>query len=115
MKRFLGFAMMVSLLSAPAFAVKNSQTVNVPETMQAGSTQLVAGDYNVTWTGSGSNVQVTFAQNRKVLVTLPAKLVEETNKNEGLNTETRSGVEHLESIRMRNMTLILEGSPTSEK
>lgn len=115
MKRFFVSATMLVLLSAPAFAAKNSQTVNVPEPMKAGSTQLAPGDYDVTWTGSGSNVQVTFMRNRKVVVTLPAKIVEQANKNEGLDTGSQGGVEVLEAIRMKNMSLILESSPSSDK
>jgi hypothetical protein len=115
MKRFFCFAAMLALLSVPALAGKNSQTVNVPEAMKAGSAELTPGDYNVTWTGSGSNVQVTLTRNKKVIVTLQAKLVEENNKNEGLETGTQGGVDVLEAIRMRNMTLILESSPSSEK
>jgi hypothetical protein len=115
MKRLFSFAMMLTLVSAPAFAARNSQTVNIPETIKAGSTQLAPGDYNVAWTGTAPNVQVTFTQNHKVLATVPAKLVEENNKNEGLNTNTSSGVEVLEAIRLRSMTLVLEGSPSSEK
>ena len=63
--------------------------MNIPEPMKAGNTQLAAGDYNVTWTGTGSNTQVTFTQNRKVLATLPAQLVVESNKNETLDTKVQ--------------------------
>lgn len=115
MKRSVAFAMMLTILSAPAFASGNSQTVNVPEPMKAGSTQLAPGDYNVTWTGTGPEVQVTFAQNRKVLATVPAKLVAQANNYKGLLTSKHDGVETLESIQLRNLSLILEGSSSSEK
>ena len=115
MKRFFVFATMLTLLSAPAFAGKNSQTVTVPEAMKAGSAQLTPGDYNVTWEGSGANVQVTLTRNKKVVVTLPAKLVEEANKNEGLVTDSQGGVDVLHAIFMRNMTLIFESSSSPEK
>lgn len=115
MKRSLGFAMMLTLLSAPAFAGRSSQTVNIPEPMKAGNTQLAAGDYNVTWTGTAPNVEVTFTQNHKVLATVPAQLVVESNKNEALGTKVQGTVETLESIHMRNMTLVFEGPSSSEK
>jgi hypothetical protein len=115
MKRFFAFAMMLALFSAPAFAGKNSQTVNVPEAMKAGSAQLTPGDYNVTWEGSGTNVQVTLTRNKKVIVTLPAKLVEETNKNEGLGTDNQGGVDVLHAIYMRNMTLLFDSSTVAQK
>lgn len=113
MKRFFVVVMMVALLSAPAFAAKNSQTVAVPSAIKAGSTMLAPGDYNVTWTGSGADVQVTFAKNKKVIVTLPAKLVEENNKNEELDTDSKTGVDVLRAIRTRNMTLLFKDSAAS--
>jgi hypothetical protein len=113
MKRFFSFAMMLTLLTAPAFAGKNSQTVNLPSAMKVGSTDVTPGDYNVTWTGSGPEVQVTLTRNRKVIVTLPAKLVEQTNKNEGLDVDTQGGVQTLQAIRLRNMSLILESTTPS--
>ena len=115
MKRFFAFALMFTLASAPLFAAQNSQTVNVPETIKAGATQLAPGAYNVTWTGTAPNVQVTFTQNRKVLATVPAKLVEENNKNEELDTDSVGGAVVLEAIRLRNRTLVFSGSASTEK
>jgi len=89
MNRSLGFAMMLTLFSAPAFAGKNSQTVNIHEPMKAGTAQLAAGDYNVTWTGTAPSVEVTFTQNHKALATVPAQLVVETNKNESVDTNVK--------------------------
>ena len=54
MKRFLGYAAVLALLSAPAFAAKNSETINISEPVTVGATQLPAADYKVTWTGTGS-------------------------------------------------------------
>ena len=117
MKRSVGFAMMLTLLSAPAFAGKNSETVDIHEPVKAGSAQLAAGNYDVTWTGTGPNIQVTFTsmQNHKILATVPARLVVESNKYEGLNTNTQGSVENLESIHMKNMTLVFAVPPSSEK
>ncbi|HWY99827.1 MAG TPA: hypothetical protein VNX17_02030 [Edaphobacter sp.] len=117
MKRSLGFAMMLTLLSALAFASRNSETVNIPAPMKAGSTQLAAGNYDVTWTGTGPNIQVTFTsmQNHKILATVPAQLVVESNKYEGLDTNTQGSIATLESIHMRNMTLVFAVPPSSEK
>jgi uncharacterized membrane protein len=113
MKRFFGFVLLFAAVSIPALAAKNSQTVNVPIAVNAGSTKLAPGDYNVTWTGSGSNVQVTFAQGKKVVVTLPATLAEQKNRNAGLETHTQSGSEVLDTIRMDNITLKFQSTPAS--
>jgi hypothetical protein len=53
---------------------KNQHTVDLPDTVQVGATQLKAGTYKVQWQGSGSAVQVTFRQNGKTVATLPATL-----------------------------------------
>jgi len=115
MKRFFVFAVMLALLSAPALAGKNSQTVNIPMTMKAGSVELAAGNYNVTWTGAGPSVLITFTRNNKMVVTLPGKLIEQSNKNEGLSTDSQGGVDVLQAIRTKNMTLVLDSSGPSEK
>jgi hypothetical protein len=113
MKRFFVAVTVLALLSIPALAAKNSQTVVVPMAVRAGSAELAPGNYDLTWTGSGSSVQITFTRNKKVIVTLPAKLIEENNKREQLETGTKSGVDILYKIRTRNMTLVLEDAPSS--
>jgi len=115
MKRFFVIAVMLTLLSAPAFAGKNSQTVTVTSKVKVGSTTLAPGDYDLTWTGAGSDTQVTFSQRKKVLVTLPAKLTEENNKNEEMDIDSQSGVDVLKAIRTRSMTLLFKDSSSSDK
>jgi len=113
MKRFFGFALLLVLFSVPAFAARNSQTVNLSENVKVGSTQIPAGTYKVTWTGSGSDAQVTLAQGGKTFVTVPAKVVEEKHNLSGFTVNTRDGVGVLETIELNNVSLVLEGSPTS--
>jgi hypothetical protein len=115
MKRSFVLAVIFVLFSIPSFAAKNSQSFNLAKAVKAGSVELTPGDYDVTWTGSGSDVQVTFALKKKVIATVPAKLTEEYNKNEGLETDNRGGVDVLETIRIRNATLRFEESPSSAK
>ncbi len=113
MKRLIAVATILAALSLPALAAKNSQTVSIPSAVKAGATQLAPGDYDVTWTGTGADVQVTVTKNKKVITTFPAKLVQETNKNVGLETDSQTGTDVLHAIRMRNMTLIVGSAPSS--
>jgi hypothetical protein len=113
MKRLFVAATMFAALSLPALAAKNSGSMSVPEPVKAGSTKLIPGNYDLSWTGTGADVQVTVTQNKKVIATFPAKLVEEANKNVGLETESQGGVDVLHSIRLRNTTLTLASSPSS--
>ncbi len=112
MKRFFGLAMILALFSAPAFA-GNSQTVSIPATVNIGSTQLPAGDYKVTWTGSGSNVQVTLTQDKKTVATVQANAVEQKNDHTGVTTQSQGGVPVLQSIQLSSVNLVLEGAASS--
>lgn len=107
MRRFLICAVMVTMFSAPSFAKDNSERIDLPS-VKAGSTQLTAGNYEITWAGPGPEVQVSFHQNRKVVCTVPAKLVETSNRNEGVEIYTVGGVETLDKIHLSHATLELE-------
>ena len=94
MKRSFAYALMLTLMAAPAFAAKNSQSVNLASPVKVGTTELPAGDVKVTWTGTGENVQVTIAQNGKTL-TVPAKLVEEKHNHKGYTVSRQAGADDL--------------------
>jgi hypothetical protein len=96
MKRMFGLALACILLSVSALAA-----------VQVGSTQLPAGDYKVTWTGTGSSVQVTLAQKGIASVTVPAKAVQQKNNHVGISTDTKNGKEVLQIILLSNVKLIL--------
>jgi hypothetical protein len=110
MKRFFGFALIVGLLSIPAFAAKNSQSLNLATTVKVGSTSLPAGDYKVTWTGTGSSVQVTIAHKGGATVTVPAKLVDAKNGHVGVITDGANGSATLQTIELDNFNLVLTGA-----
>jgi len=107
MKRFFGFALLCTVLSFPAFASSNSQTVSIPSAVQVGSTQLPAGDYKVTWTGTGANAQVTLAGSGVQPVTVPAKVVEEKNNHTGVITNTTGNKNVLEVLLLSKVRLVL--------
>jgi hypothetical protein len=113
MKRFFGFAMIVALLSVPAFAAKNSQTVKLATIVTVGSTQIPAGDCKVTWTVSGSSAQVTLAENGKILVTVPAKVVDQRNDSISVATNSTNGSNVLMTINLDKVSLVLGSGPVS--
>jgi hypothetical protein len=112
MKRFLGIALTLVLFAAPAFAGKKPPTVTIPAAVQVGSTQLPAGDYSLTWTGSGSSVQATLAQNGKAVASFSATTVA-GKFNQGVETHTQGKVEVLDNIQLSNLRLVLGGAPHS--
>jgi hypothetical protein len=113
MKRICGVVLLLALFSLPALAAKNTQTLNFSAPVTVGSTQLTAGDYKVSWTGSGSSVQVTLARGGKTVATVPAKLVEEKDSVNGITTSTQGGVGYLQVIRVGNISLILQSTQIS--
>lgn len=116
MKRFSYCALILALLSVPAFAAKNSKSVNFPEAVTVGSTQLPAGDYTVTWNGSGSNVQVTIEQKgamHPATATVAAKVVEQKNDREGYTIDSKGSVNTLETLTFGKFSVVLSGSPAT--
>src|SRR5215472_3173146 len=104
MKRFLAYAAILALVSAPAFAAKNSENVTFAHPVTVGTTQLPAAQYKVTWTGTGSNAQVTLTHGKSV-VTLPAKVVEQKNGMVSVQTNSKDGATILQGINLSNVTL----------
>jgi hypothetical protein len=112
MKCSFGFALMLVLFAVPAFAGNKPTTVVIPGNVQVGSTQLPAGQYELTWTGSGSKVQAMLLQNQKTVITFSAKIVEGKN-DPGVETDTQGGSAILDVIRTSKFSLILDGAPQS--
>jgi hypothetical protein len=110
MKRFLGLAIILTSFSLPALAAKNSESISITDPVKVGATQLPAGNYKVSWTGVGSNVQVTIAEKGKASVTVPAKVVEAKNGHVAVLTNSVRGAEVLESIQLDNLSIVLTGS-----
>ena len=109
MKRFFEAAFIVALMSIPALAASNSQTVTFADSVKVGATELPAGDYKVSWTGTGSSVEVTIARKGAVTVTLQAKLVEQKHERSGVTTDSHSGANILQVIQLRQVSLVVEG------
>ena len=108
MKLSLAFAFLLVLITVPAFAKEKPQKVTFPDTVQIGSTAVAAGTYDLTWTGAGSDVEVTMTHGKKTIATFPAKLVEGKNAP-GMTTYTKGGAEILLSIQLSHESLVLDG------
>jgi len=112
MKRTFSFALLLALFAVPAFAGNKPVNVTIPENVQVGSTELPAGQYKLTLTGSGSNVQAALLQNQKTVVAFSARMVEGKN-DPGVETNGQDGTLILDVIRTDKFSLILEGAPQS--
>ncbi len=63
------------LLSTSAFAA-NKGSLQVPDPVTVGGKQLAPGDYALQWDGSGPNIELNILQGRKVVATVPARLID---------------------------------------
>ncbi|MGB8010037.1 MAG: hypothetical protein WCF68_00370 [Terriglobales bacterium] len=63
------------LLASSAFA-SNKGTLQIQEPFEVNGQQLAAGDYQLRWDGTGSNVEVSFMQGKKELAKTTARIVE---------------------------------------
>jgi len=69
------FSTLAFLLSLSAFARdRNQHSVNIPDAVVVGGTQLQPGSYKVEWQGTGPDVQVTFLQHGKTVATVAGTL-----------------------------------------
>ena len=112
MKRLSAYALLLALAVAPAFAAKNSQSLNFSTPVKVGANEIPAGDCKVTWNGTGDNVQVTLAQNGKSF-TVPAKLVQEKHEHSGYVVNHEGGTDQLETIQLNKVSLQLESATAS--
>lgn len=112
MKKTFGSLLLLSILSVGAFASgANSGTVQLPSATKVGSTELPAGSYKVTWTGTGDNAQVTLKQG-KYSATTTAQIVEAKKTQKAIATKTENGSRILTQIQFQDKTLVLHDAPS---
>ena len=75
-RAFLAFLFLLALPVA-SFAAKNSKEVTFDTPVKVGDTQLEAGTYKVAWSGTGTQVEVSFSQNGNKLASATAQLSNE--------------------------------------
>ena len=101
--RYFALVSVLAVLSPlGAFARdKNQRSVDIPDAVQVGSTQLQAGHYKLQIQGTGPDVQVTFLQYGKTVATVPGKLKTNDNDVTQDSIETNSANKTLEEIHFR--------------
>ena len=68
-------SMLALLFSVSALARdKNQHSVQIPDTVQVGGTQLKPGNYQVEWQGTGPEIHVNFVRDGKTVATVPGIL-----------------------------------------
>jgi hypothetical protein len=92
--------------SLVAVAAENSTNILVGSATQVNGKALAAGSYKVSWTGSDSNVQVTFKQDKKVIAEVPAKLVDGASVSVRNSVLTNGG--SLKELRLAGKKSVLK-------
>lgn len=110
MKRIFGTALLLALFALPSFAANKPQAVTFVHTVQVGSTQLPAGDYKVSWTGTGKDVQVTIEAKGKPSVTAKAVLVNAKHDFTSVLTTSVNGTQVLDGIDFSNVSLTIQNT-----
>ena len=111
MRRFASLIVLSTLIATAAFAADSgSGKIRLDTAAKVGSTELPAGDYKVTWTGSGSTAEVTLTQGN-TKVTLPAQVVAVRRNNDAVSTRSENGSRVLTEIQFQKETLVLQNAP----
>lgn len=105
------FVLQVAVFAAPA----NSATVQLLNPVTVGASTLKAGTYNVSWTESGSDAQVTFAQGKKTLAVVPATVVTQKNSDTRVLTATDGQAKVLRGIDLKNASLTFTSTGAAGK
>jgi len=71
-----GLLLGLALLLATSVFAANKGSLQVSDTVNVSGKSLAAGEYNVKWEGNGPNVELNILQGKKVVATIPARLID---------------------------------------
>jgi hypothetical protein len=88
-KTYTGLLMgMILLLAAGAEAASKGSLV-LDKAVSINGTPLAKGEYKLTWEGTGPNIELNVIQSRKIVATVPARLVDLDRAGQQMGYETR--------------------------
>ena len=100
MKRLLILVALFTVTSLAGFTADGgSGKIHLDSPVKVGSTELPAGDYKVTWTGSGA--QVTLTQG-KTTATIMAQVLEVRHNDDAFATKNENGSRVLTEIQLHD-------------
>ena len=79
--------------------------IQIYNTVNLGSTQLAPGEYQLTWTGSGTSAEATFSQGKKVIASVPAQVIEKRSGYSGPALHTDSVSNTLTGVELPTVSL----------
>jgi hypothetical protein len=84
-----GLLLGMTLLLATGASAASKGAVKLDEAVTVNGTQLAKGEYEVIWDGTGPNVELNVIQSKKIVATVPARLVQLSHPGPGQGYGTR--------------------------
>jgi len=89
MKRSIPFALAFALFATPLFAATKA-TIDIPNDVSVGSTQIPAGEYKLAYQGSGPVVNVFLSQPGHAPIEFAAKVLPSRNTEVSVTVEKKA-------------------------
>ena len=80
---FKGLLLGLALLLATSAFAANKGSLQVSDPVTVSGRQLAPGAYTVEWEGNGPNVELNILQGKKVVATMPARLIDLNRSADG--------------------------------
>jgi hypothetical protein len=84
-----GLLLGMTLLLATGASAASKGALKLDEAVSVNGTHLAKGEYEVTWDGTGPNVELNVIQSKKIVATVPARLVQLNHPGPGQGYGTR--------------------------
>ncbi len=84
-----GLLLGMTLLLGTSASAASKGSLKLEEAVSVNGMQLAKGEYKVTWEGTGPNVELSVIQSKKIVATVPARLVELSHSGLGQGYGTR--------------------------
>ena len=83
-----GLLLGLALLLPAGASAANKGALKLSEPVTVNGTQLAAGEYRLTWEGTGPDIKLNIVRSNKIVATVPAQLVDLNHKgnDEGYGT-----------------------------
>ena len=97
-----GLLLGLALLLATSVFAANKGSMEVADPLTVNGKQLPAGDYTVTWEGTGPSVELNILRGKNVVATVPARMVDldrSANRDSVITSVNSDGHKSLNEIR----------------
>ncbi len=82
-----GLLLGMTLLLTTGASAATKGSLKLEEAVSVNGMQLAKGEYKVTWEGTGPNVELSIIRSKKIVATVPARLVDLNRPGRGRDTE----------------------------